>query len=389
MALASLVDAGADPDEVRALLGRLPLTGWELEFEPVLRGGIAATRAHVRARGDGHVHRTAAHILGLVAEARLPHRVAERARATFTALAEVEGRLHARPPSQVHFHEVGGIDAIVDVVGTCAALEVLEIDEVRSSPVATGLGMVRSAHGLIPNPSPATVALLEGAPTHGIDLPVELTTPTGAALLAATVTDWGPLPAMTVEASGFGAGSRELDDRPNVTEVVVGTTGAELVEPGQPYRLLECNVDDATGETLAHTVAALLDAGAADAWITPVLAKKGRPAHVVSALVDPSLAGQVAEVLVAETGSFGVRATRLERWPRARRFDTVEVEGRTVRIKVSAGRAKVEHEDAARLARQVGLPLREVVSRAEEAWRRSRDGGDDDATGRPPLRPVR
>ncbi len=386
MALGALVDAGADPDEVRSLLDRLPLSGWDLEFEPVLRGGIAATRAHVRVTGDGHVHRTAAHILGLVAEARLPLRVAERARAAFTALAEVEGRLHARPASQVHFHEVGGIDAIVDVVGTCAALEVLGIDEVRSSPVATGLGMVRSAHGLIPNPSPATVALLAGAPTYGVDVPVELTTPTGAALLAATVADWGPLPAMTIDASGFGAGTRELDDRPNVTQVVLGATDAALIEPGQPYRLLECNVDDATGETLAHAVAALLDAGAADAWITPVLAKKGRPAHVVAALADPSLAGQVAEVLVAETGSLGVRATSVERWPRARRFDEVVVEGRTVRIKVSAGRAKVEHEDAARLARQVGLPLREVVSRAEEAWRR-RTRRDDD-TGRPALRPV-
>src|SRR5690606_4626534 len=143
---------------------------------PVLRGGIAATNVHVLAPETNVVHRTAAHIIGLVHEARLPDRVTRRAVATFNALAEVEGRLHRRPPSQVHFHEVGGIDAIIDVVGTCAALEVLDIDEVHASPVATGRGMVRSAHGLIPNPAPAVIGLLEGAPTYGIDIQVELTT---------------------------------------------------------------------------------------------------------------------------------------------------------------------------------------------------------------------
>jgi uncharacterized protein (TIGR00299 family) protein len=297
---------------------------------------------------------------------------------TFEALAEVEGRLHRRPPSQVHFHEVGGLDAIVDVVGTCAALEVLGIDEVVGSPVATGRGMVRSAHGLIPNPAPAVVGLLVGAPTYGIDVPVELTTPTGAALLAANVTCWGPLPPMTIEASGFGAGDREFDDRPNVVQVVVGERAAAL-ERGQPVVQLEVNVDDVTGETLAHAIGAVLQAGAHDAWITPILMKKGRPAHTVHALADVALSAQVARVLVSETGSLGVRAQTFERWPSSRTAHEVEVEGRPIRVKVSAGRVKVEHDDAALVARLVGRPLREVISLAEEAWRRDRGGAGEPA----------
>jgi uncharacterized protein (TIGR00299 family) protein len=378
MALGALVDAGADLDEVRALCKRLPVAGWELEAEAVLRGGIAATKVHVRAQPTTVV-RTAAHIAGLVEEARLPERVRTRALAVFGALAEAEGRLHRRPPEQVHFHEVGGIDAIVDVVGSAAALESLGVDEVCASPIATGLGMVRSAHGLIPNPPPAVTELLKGAPTYGIDQSVELTTPTGAALLAALATGFGALPPLTIDAVGFGAGTAELDDRPNLTQVVIGRRSGEL-PAGQPVTLLEANVDDATGETLAHTIAALLDAGAHDAWVTPIVMKKGRPAHTVSALVDSALAGQVARVLTAETGSLGVRGARLERWPQARLVAEVEVGDAPVRVKVSAGRVKVEHDDAARVARLTGLPLREVVSRAEEAWRqrrRRRDSGDD------------
>src|SRR5438477_4496538 len=181
MALGSLIDAGADLDAVREVLGRLPIAGWEVEAEPVLRAGVAATHLRVRTHEDGVV-RTYAHITGLIDEGRLPERVRDRAQAVFAAMAEVEGRLHRRPPEQVHFHELGGLDAIVDVVGTCAALEVLGVDEVRASAVATGTGMVRTAHGMLPNPAPAVVELLRGAPTFGRDVPFELTTPTGAGL---------------------------------------------------------------------------------------------------------------------------------------------------------------------------------------------------------------
>ena len=375
MALGSLVDAGADVGEVRALLGRLPLTGWSLEVEPVLRAGIAATQAVVHAPDDGVV-RTYAHISGLVDEARLPDRVRNRAQAAFAVLAQVEGRLHRRPTEQVHFHEVGGVDAIVDVVGTCAALEVLDVEQVWASPVATGTGMVRAAHGVLPNPAPAVLELLRGAPTYGLDVSAELTTPTGAALLAATATGWGALPPMTVTATGYGAGSRDLDGLPNVTQVVLGEAAAASDggepgrTPGQPVVLLETNVDDATGETLAHAITSLLEAGALDAWVTPVVMKKGRPGHTVSALVDPALATSVGRVLLSATGSLGLRGQTLERWPAARTEAEVEIDGVPVRVKVSPGRAKIEHDDAVRAARRTGLPLREVVSRAEAAWRR-------------------
>jgi uncharacterized protein (TIGR00299 family) protein len=381
MALGSLIDAGADVDEIRAMLDRLPMAGWSIEVEPVMRGGVGATKVHVVV-ADTPVVRTYAHITGLVDEARLPERVRNRAQATFAALAQAEGRLHRRPAAQVHFHEVGGVDAIIDVVGTCAALEVLGVDQVCSSAVANGTGMVRSAHGMLPVPAPAVVELLRGAPSYGRDLPYELTTPTGAALLAATVTGWGPMPPMEIGVAGFGAGTREMEGLPNLLQVVLGTTrpvATSRPEPGQPVLLLEVNVDDATGETLAHAVAALLDAGAHDAWITPIVMKKGRPAHTVSVLVDPVLADQVAAVLVAETGSFGVRGETLQRWPSSRVDGQVQVDGVPVRVKVGAGRVKVEHDDAARAARRTGLPLREVVSRAEEAWRRQTADPDGEA----------
>jgi len=388
MALASLVDAGAPLDEVVAMVRRLPVGGWTVEAHPVQRGGIAAIRVDVRA-DDSAVVRTHSHIAALVEEGRLPKRVRQRALATFSALADVEGRLHGRHPSQVHFHEVGGIDAIVDVVGTCAALEVLDVDRVYASPVATGLGMVRSAHGMLPNPAPAVVELLKGAPTYGREVTVELTTPTGAALLAANACGYGPMPAMTIEAVGFGAGAREIDGLPNATQVVVGIPAEDTAAPpGQPVTLLEVNVDDVTGEAVAHAVATLLDAGAHDAWVTPILMKKGRPAYTVSALCDPALATQVARALTVETGSLGVRGSTLERWPRAREETEVEVAGLPVRVKVSPGRLKVEHDDAARVARRTGLALREVVFRAEAEFRRiqplaspSVDKGTDDEAG--------
>lgn len=368
MALGALLDAGADLDEVLALVERVPVGGWRVEAEPVLRGGIGGTKVHVHAH-EHTVVRTAAHIQGLIDEARLPDRVADRAHRVFAALAEAEGRLHRRPPDQVHFHEVGGIDAIVDVVGTCAALEVLDVDDVTCSPVAVGLGMVRAAHGVIPNPAPAVVELLRGVPTRGVDLSVELTTPTGAAIVAALASGFGPLPPMLVAAAGFGAGTRELDDRPNLTQVVLGEPLDREPADGQPVVLLEANLDDATGEVLAHAVASLLDAGAHDAWITPIVMKKGRPAHTVSVLCDPALLDSLAGVLTAETGTLGVRGTRLERWPSARAEGRVEVGDRSVRVKVGPGRVKVEFDDAVRVAERTGRTVREVLVDAEAAWR--------------------
>ena len=381
MALGSLLDAGADLAEVLAILERIPLPGWSLETREVLRGGIACTRAVVTARDDV-VIRTHAHIVGLLSEARLPERVLQRALAVFARLADVEGRLHHRSPDQVHFHEVGGHDAIVDIVGTAAALEVLGVDRVAASAVATGTGTVRTAHGLVPNPSPAVVRLLREAPTYGRETTVELTTPTGAAILAALAEGFGPMPAMRIGPSGFGAGRHDLDDLPNCTQVIVGqslvaTGGGD----GQPVLVLEANLDDVTGEQLAHAVEALLEAGAHDVWISPVVMKKGRPGHVLHVLADPSRKQALRDLMQSSTGTLGVRATAGQRWPNARRMAQVDVGGEPVRMKVAATRVKAEFEDVARVAARTGLPLHEVSSLAEEAWRRRDPPGPDPAAG--------
>ena len=386
MALGACLDAGAPLDEVVAILERLPVSGWELEAESVMRGGLAGTKAHVHAKPDG-ITRTYGHIAGVIEEARLPDRVAERAQRVFRMLAETEGRLHRRPTAQVHFHEVGGIDAIVDIVGTCAALETLGVDEVAASTVRVGTGMVRTAHGLLPNPSPAVVDLLKDAPVVGLDVNTELTTPTGAALLAGLCSRYGPMPAMRLRSSGFGAGSRELATMPNLLQVAVGeatTAGPPAGGDGeataaQPLALLEANLDDISGEVVAHAVEALLSTGALDAWTASVTMKKGRPGVVLSVLAHLPDAPRLRDLIAHETGTLGVRVSVVDRWPFARQPDEVEVEGLPVRIKRTALRVKVEYEDAARVARRTGLPLREVVSRAEAEARRTSpetpDGG--------------
>jgi uncharacterized protein (TIGR00299 family) protein len=369
MALGSLLDAGADLAEVRSLLGRLALSGWDLQVEQALRGGVSCTRAIVRG-DDDVVVRTHAHIAALIADASLPPRVTERSLAVFRALADVESALHHRPVDQVHFHEVGGHDAIIDIVGTAAALEVLEVDRVTASAVATGTGTVRSAHGRLPNPSPAAVRLLEGVPTYGRDTRVELTTPTGAALVATLATGFGPMPPMVVASSGFGGGAGEVDELPNCTQVVIGSVAqAAAIGSGQPSMVLEANLDDATGEQLGYAVAAALECGALDAWISPVTMKKGRPGHVLHVLTDAARADELRQVIHATTGTFGVRSTTVERWPTARTFEEVTVDGMVVRMKVGYGRAKPEFEDVARVAAGTGVPLHEVASRAEQAWR--------------------
>jgi uncharacterized protein (TIGR00299 family) protein len=278
-------------------------------------------------------------------------------------------RMHA---DDVEFHEVGALDAIVDVVGACAALEVLGIDRIVCSPITVGRGQVRAAHGTLPNPAPAATELLAmfGAPARGIDDHRELATPTGVALMVALADDFGPMPTMAVGSVGYGAGTRDIAGRPNVVQVVVGDTIDATDGPGQPVMLLECNVDDVTGEVLAHTIGRLLAAGAHDAWATPIVMKKGRPAHTVHVLCDPALAEQVRAVMVAETGTLGVRGSVLHRWPQQRTESVVDVGGHPVRIKRSADRVKVEHDDAVAAATALGVPLRTVLDQASQAAQR-------------------
>lgn len=385
MTMASLIHAGASLTDVAAIVSGLPLDGYVLSAEPVLRCGVASTHVLVAVH-DEHAHDDPAHdhpthdhaphrpyreVRALIEAADLPERVRQRALATFAVLAEVEGQMHRTSPDDVEFHEVGSVDAIVDVVGTCAALEVLGIDRIVCSPIAVGHGTVRAAHGVLPNPAPAVVELLarRQAPSRGIDDHRELATPTGVALMAALADTFGPMPAMSVESIGYGAGTADIPGRPNVVQVVVGTetvrSGATGNDgAGQPVQSFEANVDDVSGEVLAHAIAALLAAGAHDAWATPIVMKKGRPAHTVHALCDPARAAEVAAVLVRETGSLGVRGSLIERWPQQRSQRTIEVHGHPVRIKYAEATIKVEHDDALAVAAATGLPLRTVLAEA-------------------------
>jgi hypothetical protein len=371
MALGSLVDAGADPAELVHMLASLPIDGWSLRFETVWRGGIAATQAIVRVRDDAVV-RTFPHVMGMLKEARLPTRVRERSAAAFSLLASVESRLHRRPTSQVHLHELGGHDTIVEVVGTALALELLDVRVISASSVATGRGMVRTAHGLVPNPGPAVVELLEGIPTHGRDTSVELTTPTGAAMLAAWGSAFGPMPPMTIESAGYGAGARDLDDAPNCTQIVIGQlnvfAGSSSLGQGQQLIQLDGNLDELAVDTIACTLQSLVDDGALDAWVTPVVSREGRPGHVVSLLCEPVLLAGLRQEIEHGIGATALRASPVEGWKPSGVLPEVDVAGYRVRVRVSPGRVKVERADAARVAELTGSPLREIVARAEASW---------------------
>jgi uncharacterized protein (TIGR00299 family) protein len=369
MLLGALVDAGADPDEIAATVAGLGVDGYALTFEPVQRGGIAATFANVVTDDHGHEHRPVSAIEKLLDAADLPDRVRVDARRVFGVLAESEGAVHGIDPADVELHEVGALDAIVDVVGTVAALHALGVERIVSSPVATGHGVVRASHGDLPNPPPAVARLLAGraVPVVGVETTMELSTPTGVALLVALADRFGALPAMSVERVGYGAGLADPAGRPNVVQVLLGTEApaSTTPRPGRAAVQLEVNVDDVTGEVLAHTITAAIAAGAHDAWATPIVMKKGRPAHTVAALVDPAGADQVAAVLLAETGSLGIRAVAVERWPQQRRETVIDVDGHPIRVKVAAGRAKPEHDDAVAAAAALGRPLRDVLREAE------------------------
>ena len=373
MLLASLVDAGASVDAVADAVTGLGVDGYAVTFERVQRCGVVATWANVAMHNDTaqHDHRPAREVLELIGAADLPDRARDRALAVYKTLAEVEGEIHGVDPGDVELHEVGALDSIIDVVGVCVALEVLGVDSIVCSPIAVGHGTVRTAHGDLPNPVPAVTALLAraGAAGVGIDTTMETATPTGVALMTVLAGRFGALPSITVTATGFGAGRADPPGRPNVVQAVIGDTRPETAVSGtgRPARLVEANVDDVTGEVLAHTIAALLTVGAYDAWATPIVMKKGRPAHTVHALCDDAALAAVSGVMLAETGTLGVRATAVERWPQHREDRHVDVGGFRVRVKVSGSRVKAEHDDAAAAAGALGIPLRDVLRRAEIA----------------------
>ena len=390
MLLAALIDAGADRSAVSDAWAALGIDGYAATWERVQRCGVTALWTNIAVHdhgehdhhhdddqqhddhdhGHGHVHRPASEVIAMIEGADLDQRVRRDAVAVYRALAEVEGAIHGVDPAAVELHEVGALDSILDVVGVCAAIRSLGIERLRFSPIAVGHGTVDTAHGTLPNPVPAVSRLLAlaGAAVTGLDTTMELATPTGVALVTVLGEACGPLPPMTIETTGFGAGTADPPGRPNVVQAVVGElTATAAAGPGRPARVVEANVDDVTGEVIAHTIAELLRAGAHDAWATPIVMKKGRPAHTLHALCDDAAFDAVCAVLVAETGTLGLRATAVERWPQRRNEATIDVDGQTIRVKLANGRVKVEHDDAAAAARALGLPLRQVLARAEQA----------------------
>lgn len=367
MLLAALLDAGADEDFVRAELGTLGLEGWTLETERVMRGAISALYVKVTADEDGS-SRTYHDIKTLVEASGLSDGVKQRSLRTFERLAFAEAKVHDRPIDQVHFHEVGGIDAIVDIVGVCAALESLHPERVLFSAIPTGQGTVETQHGTMPLPAPAVVELLAGASLVGRGHD-ELVTPTGAALLVANGDSFGPLPALRLDSSGYGAGSRDTDI-PNVLRALVGTTGP-IDTSSIRTELIDTNIDDMSPEIVGYTIERLLDAGALDAWVTPAHMKKGRVGMVLSVLAEHGATQALLEIIFKETTTLGVRISGLEREVLDRKEVDVEVEGHRVRVKLGYLRGEVvtrspEYEDAAAVARASGLPLKDVYRAALE-----------------------
>ncbi|MCY3893652.1 MAG: nickel pincer cofactor biosynthesis protein LarC [Acidimicrobiaceae bacterium] len=377
MALGALLDAGADFDFVTAQIDTLGLDGWKLGFERVTRNEIAATHAIVDAP-EGHHHRRWRDIRELLVVSPLNERVRKRATDVFEALAVAEGLVHGVPADEVHFHEVGALDAIVDIVGVCAALESLGVDAVCCGPVAVGKGTINAAHGVLPNPPPAVVNLLADRPIVGVDIDMELTTPTGAAIVAALAGHFGAAPAMTITSSGFGAGTRDLPGRPNVTGVLIGTVArseqaislaadmAAVEGASSTTELVELatNLDDVSGEVLGHAIDALLGAGALDAWAVPIVMKKGRPAYTLTALCRPEDVTLLADLAAQLTGTLGLRARTVVRTALERHTSTVDVDGHTIRVKHGPHRSKPEWEDVAAAAEALGRTPADIAREA-------------------------
>ncbi|HXF35610.1 MAG TPA: nickel pincer cofactor biosynthesis protein LarC [Actinomycetota bacterium] len=378
MALAALIDAGAEPDAIREHLGSLPLEPFDLAVEEVDAAGIRALRVTVRT-GAGGVIRTYASIRAMLDAAPLPPEARRLAQRIFRRLAEAEATVHRKEIDLVTFHEVGAVDSIVDIVGTALALTALGIERSYASPVPTGLGMTRTEHGAMPIPGPAVLELLRGAPLYSRGVPVELVTPTGAAILASLVEGYGEVPLMRIGSVGYGAGSHALDF-PNVIRVLVGEedpTAAGAVPAPEPTGelVLETNVDDLSPELAGYVVDRLLAAGAQDAWLTPIVMKKGRPAVTISVLCSPQRAEALSRLLFLETGTLGVRTTHVRKRALEREVIEVATSRGPVRVKVGfldgrpAGVAP-EHDDCARIARETGAPAREIY---EEAVRLARE----------------
>ncbi len=390
MILGALVDAGLELPRLQGLLDSLALPGWRLEARPVTLYGLRGTRVTVETGPQLCPHRRLADILCLLERSSLPEAVREKSAAVFRRLAEAEGTVHGISPDEVHFHEVGAVDAIVDVVGSAGGLHLLGVERVYSSPLPLSRGMARCAHGVIPLPAPAVLELLRlgQVPVCGSAVTGELVTPTGVAVLTVLAEVFGPLPSsLVVERAGYGAGTMD-PGYPNFLRLIVGQTAEKALRFEEEAYLVEANIDDLSPEIYGYLMDLLFEAGAHDVFFTPIQMKKNRPAVKLSVLAPPDRLAELADLLFRETSTLGVRVAGMRKLVRPRRLIPVETPWGTVRVKavpVAPGAVKTvpllhyapEYEDCIVVARQSGLPLKEIYRQVEQLFRQQCSRGNN------------
>ncbi len=366
MILGAWVDAGLSLKDLSDALSGLSVSGFKLEQEKTERHQIMGTKIHVVTEHE-HAHRHLSDIVTILDESALSETAKEQSKQIFRRLAEAEAKVHGSTPEQVHFHEVGAVDAIVDIVGAVVGAELLGVQEIYASTLRLGTGITKSMHGKIPVPVPATVELLRGVPVQHTDIRAELVTPTGAAILTTLAKEFGQAPLFRTERIGYGAGTRELEEVPNLLRVQIGETREDLEEDHSV--LIETNIDDMTPEITGYVMDKLLSEGAKDVYVTPVMMKKGRPGMLLSVLTDPASTTRISEVLFRETTTLGVRLSEVDRLKVHRCERTVDTAFGPVRTKVGrfGGReqAMPEFDDCARIAKERGVPILEVYRAAE------------------------
>jgi uncharacterized protein (TIGR00299 family) protein len=375
MTLGALIDAGVDAEAIRAAVASLGLP-IALKIDKVRKGGFAATYVRVEAPHE-HAHRHLHHVEEIINRGALTPRQRELALRIFRRVAEAEAAVHGQPVEKVHFHEVGALDSLADIVGAAVALDLLGAERFTSRSVPTGRGTVPCAHGLMPIPAPGTAELLKGVPLAPSQIEAELTTPTGAAILTTVVQEWTEAPAMTVERIGHGAGTRDLSEQPNILRVFVGTAVAPAacgLATDQVW-VLETNLDDVPAEVVGYCYDLLFAAGAVDVFTVPIFMKKNRPGVLLSVLCPESALAAVEEVLFRETTTLGVRRYPATRHKLHRKEQTVQTPWGPVRGKLGwrEGQAPVfapEYDDCARVAREQKIPLRQVYEAARRAYQK-------------------
>ena len=373
MTLGALVHAGVPLEQLRSELQWLEIPGWEISGEKVWKNGMAATHIRVRTQ-DTQTHRSLTTILGILEKSKLAGPVRERASAIFRKLGEAEAAVHDVPLEKIHFHEVGAVDAIVDIVGACVGFAALGIESFACSPLNVGGGTAKMAHGVLPVPAPATARLLLGKPTFSNGVQKELVTPTGAAIVATLCEAFGPQPAMKVSAIGYGAGTADLESQPNVLRLMVGElVGNVAAGREETIRVLEANLDDMNPQIYGYFLEKALAAGALDVFATPVQMKKNRPGMLVTVLCQPEDAGKFQDMLFEETTTLGMRSTTAERRVLPREWVKVATPYGEVRMKVARMNGRVrqaapEFEDCRKLAEEKNVPLHEVMEQAQRRF---------------------